>query len=69
MSALPIDVLHAELIAASAAIGSIAGCAAWYTLRVAACVQSTGRPLGELTVAELIALDATEREAARLEAA
>lgn len=55
---------HSDLVAASDAIGGITESASWYTQRLAERVAEDfgGRTVGQLTVDELIQVDALLRE-------
>lgn len=54
-----------ELIAASQEIGGIHESAAWYTAILADKIEASGKPVGEFTISELLALDRETRERVR----
>lgn len=54
-----------EMLDASQEIGGICEMAAWASDELAHLVQQTGKPVGELTIAELIALRREHAESVR----
>ena len=53
-----------ELLDASLAIGNIFESAAWFSAILASHIEDSGKPVGDYTVAELIALDREHRDRA-----
>lgn len=56
-----------DLIDASKEIGGIYESASWFTAILASRIEASGKPVGDYTVGELMALDREHRDRARQE--